>query len=79
MHTETKKTFDVEASKAAQKKLQEEKGYPDFAPADGRCWNCKRQIYEELDSPYGKTGISLERASTELITGCPHCHRTYCD
>jgi hypothetical protein len=25
------------------------------------------------------TGVSLEKASSELITGCPHCHRSYCD
>ncbi|HHT04525.1 MAG TPA: hypothetical protein GX005_09445 [Bacteroidales bacterium] len=25
------------------------------------------------------TGITLEMAGKELITGCPHCCRTYCD
>lgn len=73
------KTFDIEASKAAQKKLQQEKGWPDFAPASGICYDCKRQIYAELETGYGKTGISLERASSELITGCPHCHHSYCE
>lgn len=73
------KTFDVEASKAAQKKLQQDKGYPDFAPASGFCWNCKRQIYQEIDRGEYKSGITVEKASSELVTGCPHCHRTYCD
>lgn len=73
------KTFNVEASKAAQKKLQQEKGYPDFAPSSGFCYDCKRQIYLEIDRGDHKTGISVERASGELITGCPHCNRSYCD
>jgi hypothetical protein len=31
---------------------------------------------EMVDHVYG---ISLEKASTQLITGCPHCNRSYCD
>lgn len=73
------KTFNVQESIAAQKKFQQEKDYPDFAPANGRCYNCKRQIYEEMDQGDHKTGISVQRASGELITGCPHCHYSYCE
>ncbi len=73
------RTFDIQKSIAAQKKLQQEKGYPDFAPADGRCYNCRRQIYSEIDRGPYKTGISVERASGDLITGCPHCHHSYCE
>lgn len=54
----------------AQKKLCEDKCYPYFAPYDGQCFNCGNQIYDK---------ISFQRASTDLITGCPHCHRSYCD
>lgn len=61
---------ELQAKLAAQKKLQEDKGHPAFAPHDGICWSCKRQIY---------TKISLDRAGKELITGCPHCARSYCD
>lgn len=25
------------------------------------------------------TGITVEKAGNELVTGCPHCNRTYCD
>ena len=25
------------------------------------------------------TGISNENAGTRLVTGCPHCNRSYCD
>ena len=25
------------------------------------------------------TGITVEEASKSLVTGCPHCNRSYCD
>lgn len=43
-----------------------------FAPSDGICYRCKKQIYSE-------GGISVERASKELTTGCPFCHTSYVD
>jgi hypothetical protein len=73
------KTFDVQAAIAGQKKLQQEKGYPDFAPSNGLCYRCKAQIYEEKQHDGYKTGVSVERASGELITGCPHCNYSYCE
>ena len=54
----------------AQRKFQIERGLPSFAPGAGVCWNCHRQIYDK---------ISLEKASTELITGCPFCCYSYCE
>ena len=74
-------TFDKEKAIEAQKKLCKEKGYPNFAPNKGICWKCGRNIYEELtigERNY-KTGISVEKAGEELVTGCPHCKRSYCD
>ena len=47
-----------------QKKYCEENNLPMFAPANGICGSCKRQI-EDTDK--------------EHITGCPHCNRSYCD
>ena len=79
--------FNANESIKAQRKLCIEKEYPHFAPNNGRCWSCNRQIYEEIkhdriiggvEKPY-MTGISVEKASSELITGCPHCNRSYCD
>lgn len=61
-----------------------------FAPQDGICYNCHKQIYDnaivkqrnwktgELEEVVSK-GISVEKASTELTTGCPHCHRSFVD
>jgi predicted nucleic acid-binding Zn-ribbon protein len=53
----------------AQAAYHRRTGNPAFAPSDGICWACHRQIYDR---------ISLETASTELITGCPFCNRSYC-
>lgn len=62
--------INVSKSIAAQIKLCKEKEYPHFAPRSGICYACGSQIYET---------ISVERASSDLITGCPLCHRSYCD
>jgi hypothetical protein len=43
-----------------------------FAPSNGVCYHCNKQIYSQ-------GGISVERASTELTTGCPFCHTSYVD
>lgn len=54
----------------AQEKYSEENNLPLFAPDDGLCFNCSKQIYNK---------ISLEEASNELITHCPYCGRAYND
>ena len=84
-------TFDRQKAIIAQRKLCEEKGYPHFAPENGVCWRCHKNIYDEIKEegrdwrtgkPNGKFythGISVERAAKELVTGCPHCNRSYCD
>lgn len=54
----------------AQKKLCKDKNYPHFAPPDGYCFYCKRDIYTE---------ITTQSASEHLITGCPHCNYSYCE
>lgn len=58
-----------EHCEAQQSFAKENKAFV-FAPHDGICSSCCKQIYEI---------ISLERAKKELITGCPHCHRSFCD
>lgn len=85
--------YDVNASVKAQAEYQERTGSPDFPPKSGRCWNCKRNIYEPYHwrVEYGQkkpcneeesiftTGVTTEKASNSLVTGCPHCNRSYCD
>lgn len=88
-------TFDILKAREAQAKLCKEKNLPDFAPKSGRCWKCNRNIYEQIGWKYeygrrtqvplnsekmnNSTGITVEKASKELVTGCPHCNRSYCD
>lgn len=84
------KQFDVVKSIEAQSKLCSEKGYPHFAPRSGKCYWCNKQIYEPIEherkdwktgevTGHYITGIDSEKASKELVTGCPHCNRSYCD
>ena len=104
LHTKTEQEIldCIEAQSAYCKK----KGLPHFAPSDGVCWRCHRQIFqlyghkgkdwepkeitfgwrqtEAISSIEGEeyeyiTGYTNEEAATELITGCPHCNRSYCD
>lgn len=54
----------------AQKEYCDKNNLPYLAPKNGLCYNCLQQIYME---------IKFERAKNSLITGCPHCHRSFCD
>lgn len=75
--------YNVQESIKAQANYCKEKGYPHFAPRSGVCWNCNRNIYNPYKRKYGdreyETGITTEEASSELVTGCPHCNKSYCD
>ena len=65
-----KDTFDVSKAIEAQTKLCNERRWPFFAPRNGRCWRCGKQIFDK---------ISVYEASKSLITGCPLCHHSYVD
>jgi hypothetical protein len=65
-------SYNVEQATKAQIKYIEDKELPFFPPRDGICFACHRQIYAD-------GGYTVESASSELITGCPWCHRSYCD
>lgn len=89
------KQYDVNLAIANQNKLCKEKDYPHFAPNSGRCWKCGRNIYNKhgwkveygrqievpLDSEELRytTGVTVEEAGKNLVIGCPHCNRSYCD
>ena len=75
--------YDIKKSIEAQDKYCEENGYPNFARTftdKGDCFNCGRNIYMGYakDGHYLK-GYTLEYAMGNLVTGCPHCHKSYCD
>lgn len=44
------------------------KEIPTFAPIDGWCYSCGKNIYSK---------ITLDQASSDVITGCPHCHHSF--
>ena len=54
----------------AQEKMCKDEVLPLFAPEDGLCFNCDKQIYNR---------ITLEEARNEHITHCPYCSRAYND
>ena len=74
-----KELFDISLAIAEQKKHQIIHNLPNFAPKSGICCHCKQNIYSQIDHGTFKTGISVEEASSSLITECPHCHKSYCD
>lgn len=47
-----------------------------FIPDDGVCFSCKKNIFQPTK---WREGITIDEAASQLITGCPHCFRTYCD
>lgn len=87
--------FDVEKARKGQLEYCEKNNAPHFANESGKCWACGRQIYKpvfwkrkgncqfDIVNSYEEcdfvTGITVEEASRELVTGCPHCNRSYCD
>jgi hypothetical protein len=88
-------TFDIAKARKAQENYCNEKKLPHFAPASGICYRCCKNIYEEVGwkvengrkiqvplksvELHHKTGVTVEEAGKTLITGCPHCNRSYCD
>ena len=82
------KTYNARQATTAQSEYCKRTGAPHFAPGNGICWQCRRNIYEKvvwkMTNLAGKeieveTGITVEKAGKSLVTGCPHCHRSYCD
>ena len=75
--------YNIKIASEEQIKLQQETGYPDFAPKDGKCWSCGLNIYLPKINQIGEntfvTGKTVKEASESLITGCPHCNKSYCD
>ncbi|MER1957892.1 MAG: hypothetical protein ABS942_10955 [Solibacillus sp.] len=75
-------TFNIAEAAKAQKEYCKASGLPHFASSNGACWNCNKNIYQEHPSrnnPSITSGISVEKAKSQLVTGCPHCNRSYCD
>lgn len=76
--------FNAIEANMAQMKYCKKNNLPHFA-LEQYCWKCNQDIYGEK----GKTvrsmshkwinGISVEKAGSTFITGCPFCSWSYCD
>ena len=76
----TTETYNPALACAAQEKYCEQNNLPMFAPYSGYCWHCGQNIYAAKVYPNGHVGgISVEKASNSLVTGCPFCCASYCD
>lgn len=75
-------TWDTTEAIKAQIAFCERNEIPMYAPSNGICPACGRDIYDphtyrgREEHTYG---ISVEEAASRLITGCPHCNATFCD
>jgi hypothetical protein len=52
----------------AQEEFCENINSPFYGPRNGICWCCGKQIFAQID---------INMASTEIITRCPYCSRSY--
>ncbi|MEK3995665.1 hypothetical protein MKY29_12990 [Psychrobacillus sp. FSL K6-2365] len=81
--------YNIAESVKAQSEYCKTNGAPHFAPRGGSCWKCNKNIYEPIERKFKDylsgeektrtTGITVEEAGSQLVTGCPHCNRSYCD
>ena len=62
------KNTDAQKALKLQEKFCTLSGFPHFAPGNGVCYKCGKQIYEK---------ISTEEAETKLVTSCPHCNNSF--
>ena len=72
--------FDPKKASAAQEKYCDEHEIPCFAPHDGICERCGRNIYLPTNGrDHLILGITPEEAGKMHITGCCHCGYSFCD
>lgn len=70
--------FNPGRAAKAQSKYCDAHNCPKFAPSDGHCYRCGMNIYLPTNGPYGDVrGITVEKAGSTLVTGCPHCHYSF--
>ena len=70
--------YDIAEASKAQIEYCQAKNVPYLAPKSGICYDCFENIYRPR---YGKKtgGISVKEAGSRMITGCPHCNKSFCD
>lgn len=75
-----KSSKELQKCKDNQIKLWDEKGYPHFASVTGRCFKCHKDVYQNyVLGTHWEPRISYGHDGKTLVTGCPHCHKSFCD
>jgi len=70
--------FDNKRAPAAQQEYCDKHEIPMFAPYNGICYRCGRNIYLPTNGRNGAIfGVTVEQAGSQLITGCPHCSYSF--
>lgn len=70
--------YDVAKACAAQDRYCEENHVPHFAPYSGQCFRCGRNIYYPIKTRTGYyTGVTIDYAAKNLVSGCPHCNASF--
>jgi len=72
--------FDPTEAAKAQEAYCDRNEVPMYAPANGICYRCGRNIYDRITCLGGgkkSYGISVEVAGRSLITSCPHCNYSF--
>lgn len=71
--------FNPKLAIQAQEDYCERNECPMFAPGNGLCPRCGRNIYEPHRFRDHNTvyGIAVNQAGSTLITGCPHCNYSF--
>ncbi len=61
--------------KSAVDELERQGWATGFAPSNGKCFNCKKDITKDYA---GSEGLTVETLGHGIITSCPHCNRSFC-
>ncbi len=70
--------FNPTKAAKAQEAYCDQHEAPMFAPANGICYRCRRNIYLPSNGSHGAVyGITVEQAGSRLVTGCPHCNYSF--
>lgn len=63
-----------------QREFTDRHHLPHFAPQSGVCHRCGRNVFQNYRIAGSiSNGIDEATAGIRLITGCPHCHASFCD
>ena len=72
MRLDNNQFYDPDAGPDVQEYYCKRNNKPYFAPPSGFCPSCGMNIYAPGGVPFASAGAIH-------VTGCPFCHRSFCD